>query len=92
MKTIKANYVRGVEYFWAPRATLACLRISRAQWMLCALESSFMPLYVDLPEGAKKQDYVRVMLTIIRTKAEVAALNRKYAKIRAARRKELQKP
>jgi hypothetical protein len=81
MKT-KANFKRGETYYYAPKATLACA-------FLCGgaiLGGKPIPLYLKSPEP--RSGFHRVALTVIRTKAEAKALNRKYAKLRAKRRAE----
>lgn len=79
---VTANFKRGQSYYYAPKATLACA-------FLCGgviLNGKPIPLYLKSP--APRSEYHRVTLTVIRTKAEAKALNRKYAKLRAKRRAE----
>lgn len=80
---VKANYKRGACYYYAHRATMACAFIGGAALIG---ERKAIPMYLKRPEPAS--EYHRIAITVIRTKAEAKALNRKYAKLRAKRRAE----
>lgn len=77
----KANFKRGEEYFYLHRATLACVRLAGG-----IVTGERFTLYLKRPKPASA--FHRCTLTVIRTKAEAKALNKKYAKLRAKRRAE----
>lgn len=80
---IKANYVRGGCYYYAHRATMACVFLGGS---LLLGERKAIPLYLKCPKP--RSEFHRVAITVVRTKAEAKALNAKYAKLRAKRRAE----
>lgn len=79
---VKANYQRGTQYFYAPRATLAILHLTGGLFG----SSQYIPLYLKPPSGQPRSEYHRVSLVVIRTKPEAAALTLKYARLRKLRR------
>lgn len=77
----KANFKRGKRYFYVHRATMACVFLAGGALMG---EKKAIPAYLKSPEP--RSEFHRVDLVVIRTKAEAASLNRKYAKLRAKHR------
>lgn len=81
----KSNYKRGTQYFYIHKASLACAFLGGG--VLCG---PTLNLYLKRPDRPKFEgdEFHRVEINVIHTKAEAKALNRKWAKIRAQRRAE----
>ncbi len=77
--SIQPNWQRGKRYYWIHASTLACALIGGEN--ICGPQ---IPIYIKRPT-TNPDRYHRCEIVVVRTKAEVAAVKRKFAAMRKQR-------
>lgn len=80
--SIEANWQRGRTYFWVHKSSLACCFLGGNKAVANHLKMPVLGLRLEKPP-CNADDYHRCEITVVRTKAEARALDRKRAALRA---------